>query len=485
MSGNFGTEKEDQAYPEIPEPFKIKMIERISLPAREKRKSLIEKAGYNVFMLQAKDVFIDLLTDSGTAAMSDRQWAGMFETTQAYAGSQSYFSLGKAMKDIFGFKYWIPVHQGRAAENILFSTIAVSSCYVPNNTHFDTTEANIENNKGIPVNFVVEDAYDPQKILPFKGNMDTKKLEAFIKEKTPQKIPLIMITITNNGVGGQPVSMQNIKEVSEISKKYQIPFFIDACRFAENCYLIKQREPEFKDKTIKEIANAIFLCADGCTFSAKKDALTNIGGMLCTNDEDLHTKFSNMLIKIEGFLTYGGLACRDLEAMARGLYEAIDEDYQAYRYGQIVYLAKLLKDGGIPIYEPNGSHAVYIDSQKFLPHIPPEQFPDAALTAHIYLESGVRVVGLGSSASGKIDEKTGKFIPAKIELVRLAVPRRVYTNNHLRYVAECLIKLYREREKVKGLRKTFSPKSLPHFTSQYEIIESPRSRFNVNLKVSV
>jgi tryptophanase len=463
--------KGDQVCPEMPEPFKIKVIERITLPTRQKRKSLIEEASYNVFMLKAKDVFIDLLTDSGTSAMSDHQWAGMFETTQSYAGSQSYFTLGNAMEDIFGFKYWIPVHQGRAAENILFSTIIFPGCYVPSNTHFDTTEANIVNNKGIPVNLVIEDAYDPKKMLPFKGNMDINKLEAFIKEKTPRKIPLVMITITNNGVGGQPVSMQNIKEVSEIARKYQIPFFIDACRFAENCYLIKQREAESKDKTLKEIARTVFSYADGCTFSGKKDALTNIGGMLCTNNEELYTKFTNMLITIEGFLTYGGLACRDLEAMARGLYEAIDEDYQAYRHKQMAYLAKLLKEGGVPIYEPVGSHAIYIDSRQFLPHIPPEQFPDQALTAQLYLESGVRVTGLGSSAFGKIDEKTGRFIPSKMELVRLAIPRRVYTNNHLRYVAECIIKLYHEREKIRGLRRTYTPKALPHFTSRFEIID--------------
>ena len=292
-----------------------------------------------------------------------------------------------------------------------------------------------------------------------------------LQEKTPQKIPLIMITITNNGVGGQPVSVQNIREVSELAKKYQIPFFIDACRFAENCYLVKQRDPESKDKTVKEIARTIFSYADGCTFSGKKDALTNIGGMLCTNNEDLYAKFTNMLMTVEGFVTYGGLACRDLEAMARGLYEAIDEDYQAYRHRQIAYLAELLKKGGIPIYEPVGGHAIYIDSQEFLPHIPPEQFPDGALTAQLYLESGVRVVGLGSSAFGKVDEETGRFIPAKMELVRLAIPRRVYTNNHLRYVAECLMKLYQKREKVRGLRRTYTPKSLPHFTSRFETVD--------------
>ncbi|MGC9345506.1 MAG: tryptophanase [Candidatus Bathyarchaeales archaeon] len=460
----------DEKSPRLPEPFKIKMVEKITLYPREKRKELIQKVNYNVFMLKAEDVFIDLLTDSGTSAMSDRQWAGMIETTQAYAGSQGYYSLEKAMKDIFGFKYFIPVHQGRAAENILFSTMIFPGCYVPNNTHFDTTEANILRNKGIPVNLVTEDAYDSVKVLPFKGNMDTRKLEEFIREKTPEKIPLIMVTITNNGVGGQPVSMQNIKEVSVIAKKYGIPFFIDACRFAENCYFIKQREEGYRNKTIKEIARELFSYADGCTFSGKKEALTNIGGMLCTNSEELYEKFRNLTIVIEGFATYGGLACRELEAMARGLYEVVDENYQVYRHRQVEYLAKILRDGGVPIVEPPGGHAVYIDAKKFLPHIPPEQFPAQALTVQLYIESGVRVAEIGSSCFGKIDEKTGKFIPARMELVRLAIPRRTYTDNHLKYVAECLTMLYKKRNQIKGLRRIYAPKLLGHFTARFEPI---------------
>jgi len=453
---------------ELPEPFKIKMVEKITLHPREKREELIRKAGYNVFMLKAEDVFIDLLTDSGTSAMSDHQWAGMIETTQAYAGSQSYYSLEKTVKDIFGFKHFIPVHQGRAAENILFSTMVSPGSYVPNNTHFDTTEANVLRNKGTPVNLAVEDAYDSAKISPFKGNMDTEKLEDFIREKTPEKIPLIMTTITNNSVGGQPVSMQNIRETSEIARKYGIPFFIDACRFAENCYFIKKREEGYENKTIKEIAREIFSYADGCTFSGKKEALTNIGGMLCTNSEELYQKFKNLLIVIEGFITYGGLACRELEAMARGLYEAIDENYQAYRHRQIEYLAKLLRDAGVPIVEPPGGHAVYVDAKRFLPHIPPEQFPAQALTVQLYIESGVRAAELGSSCFGKIDEKTGEFIPARMELMRLAIPRRTYTDNHLRYVAECLIRLYKKRERIKGLKKVYAPKLLGHFTARFE-----------------
>ncbi|MEM4713230.1 MAG: tryptophanase [Candidatus Bathyarchaeia archaeon] len=458
----------DEMLPSLPEPFRIKMVERIRLHPREVREKLIREAGYNVFMLRAEDVFIDLLTDSGTSAMSDEQWAGMIKTRQAYAGSESFYSLEKAIKDIFGFKYFVPVHQGRAAENILFSTMVSPGCYVPNNMHFDTTEANVLLRGGIPVNLVVEEAYDTQKDLPFKGNMDIEKLERFIKEKTPEKIPLIMLTITNNSAGGQPVSMQNIREVSEIARKYGIPFFIDACRFAENCYFIKMREEGYRNKSIKEIAREIFSYADGCTFSGKKEALTNIGGFLCTNIEELYEKFRNLAIIIEGFITYGGLACRELEAMAIGLYEAIDEEYQAYRHRQVEYFASLLRDGGVPIVEPPGGHAVYIDAKKFLPHIPPEQFPGQALVIQLYIEAGVRAVELGSSCFGKIDETTGKFVPARMELVRLSIPRRVYTDNHLKYVAESLIRLYQKRDQIKGLKRVYAPKLLGHFTARFE-----------------
>jgi len=453
---------------DLPEPFRIKMVERIRLHPRETRERLIREAGYNVFMLRAEDVFIDLITDSGTSAMSDEQWAGMIRTRQAYAGSESYYSLEKAIRDIFGFKYFIPVHQGRAAENILFSTMVSPGCYVPNNMHFDTTEANVLLRGGVPVNLVVEEAFDTQKVLPFKGNMDVDKLEQLIKEKGPAKIPLIMVTITNNGVGGQPVSMQNIREVSEIARKYGIPFFIDACRFAENCYLIKMREEGYRNKSVKEIARELFSYADGCTFSGKKEALTNIGGFLCTNVEELYERFKSLAIAIEGFITYGGLACRELEAMAIGLYEAIDEEYQAYRRRQVDFFASLLREGGVPIVEPPGGHAVYVDAKRFLPHIPPERFPGQALVVQLYVEAGVRAVELGSSCFGKIDEATGKFIPAPMELVRLAIPRRVYTDNHLKYVAESLIKLYEKRDQIKGLKRVYAPKVLGHFTARFE-----------------
>lgn len=458
----------DEDLPWQPEPFKIKMVEKIVLHPRERRKELIEKCGYNVFMLRADDVFIDLLTDSGTSAMSDVQWAGMFETTQAYAGSQSYYSLEKAMRDIFGFKHFVPVHQGRAAENVLFSTMVSAGCFVPNNMHFDTTEANVLRNGGVPVNLAVDEAYDSARVLPFKGNMDVGKLEALIREKGVEKIPLIMVTITNNSAGGQPVSVENIRAVSAVAKKYHIPFFIDACRFAENCYFVQQREKGYAGKQLKEIAREIFSYADGCTFSGKKEALTNIGGMLCVNDDELFERFRSLAIVVEGFVTYGGLACRELEAMARGLYEAVDEAYQVYRHRQVEFLAGLLRAGGVPIVEPPGGHAVFVDAKRFLPHVPAELFPAQALTAELYVESGVRAVEIGSSCFGRVDEATGRFVPARMELMRLAIPRRVYTDNHLRYVAECLIRLFERRDGIRGLRRVYAPKLLGHFTAKFE-----------------
>ncbi len=451
----------------LPEPFKIKMVESIKLSSRSVRERLVKEAGYNVFMLKIDDIFIDLLTDSGTSAMSDSQWSGMLTTKQAYAGTDSYYTLEKTMKKIFGFKFFVPVHQGRAAENILFSTMVSTGKFVPSNMHFDTTEANIMKTGGIPVNLAIDDAYDTTKIVSFKGNMDTVKLENFIHEKGAENIPMIMITVTNNTGGGQPVSMENIRNVSAIARKHKIPFFIDACRFAENSYFIKKREAEYSDKSVVEISREMFSYADGCTFSGKKEALTNIGGMLCTNNEDLHLKFKNLLIVIEGFPTYGGLACRELEAMSRGLHEVIECSYQEYRHAQLEKLADILRRGGVPIVEPIGGHAIYIDAAKFLPHVPHEQFSAQALTAQLYIESGVRAVELGSSCFGKFDEE-GNFIPPKLELMRLAIPRRVYTDNHLRYVAEHIVRLHKNRENIHGLRRTYAPKLLGHFTARFE-----------------
>lgn len=454
-----------------PEPFKIKMIEKIRLPPRDERERLIEEAGFNVFNLKIDDIFIDLLTDSGTTAMSDEQWAAMLTTKQAYAGSNSFYMLEKVVKNIFGFKYFVPVHQGRPGEHILFTNTVKPGNIVPNNSHFDTTHANIKFVGGIPRDFVVEDTYDTGNNMPFKGNMDIEKLDDFVKNNK-DKIPLIMTTITNNTVGGQPVSMENIKKTSEIARNYGIPFFIDACRFAENAYFIKKRESGYKNKTIKEIVREMFSYADGCTFSGKKDALTNIGGILATNDEKLFEKIRNMLVIVEGFPTYGGLACRELAAMAVGLNESTQESYLKARCGQVEYLWERLHDVGIPTVNPAGGHAVFIDGKRFFPNIPQEQFPSQTLTVEIYIESGVRGVELGTSCFGETNPETGELLKLpKLDLLRLAIPRRVYTNNHMDYVADGIIKIFKRREEIKGLRRVYCPPLLGHFLAKFERIK--------------
>ncbi len=449
------------------EPFRIKMIEEIKLPPKKERERLIKEVGFNVFQLKIDDVYIDLLTDSGTSAMSDRQWAEMLLTKQSYAGSNSYYMLEKVFKDIFGFRFFIPVHQGRAGEHILFSSMVKPGNIVPNNSHFDTTHANIKFVGGIPRDFVIEDAYDTEKDVPFKGNINIEKLEDFV-EKNKDNIPLIMTTITNNTVGGQPVSMENIRRTSEIARKYNIPFFIDACRFAENSYFIKTREKGYENKDIKEIAREIFSYADGCTFSGKKDALTNIGGILATNDDELFEKIKDMLVITEGFLTYGGLACRELAAMAVGLKESTQERYLEYRCGQVKYLWEKLHNAGVPTVNPVGGHAVFIDGKRFFPNIPQGQFPSQTLAVELYIESGVRGVEVGTSCFGEVDKKTGKTILPKLDLLRLAIPRRVYTNNHMDYVAESIIKIYKRRREIKGLKRVYAPLLLGHFLARFE-----------------
>lgn len=449
-----------------PEPFRTKMVEEIRLPPREERERLIREAGYNVFQLRIEDIFIDLLTDSGTSAMSDSQWAAMLSTKQAYAGSNSYYALEEAVKEIFGFKHFVPVHQGRAAEHILFSNTLKPGDIVPNNCHFDTTQANVKFVGGIPKNFVVEDAYNTEKSAEFKGNMDTGKLEDFV-EKNREKIPIILSTITNNTVGGQPVSMQNIRQTSEIAKKYGKLFFLDACRFAENAYFIKKLEKGYKNKSIKEIAREMFSYADGCTFSGKKDALTNIGGILAANDEKLFEKIKNMLVVTEGYPTYGGLACRELAAMAVGLRESTKESYLAYRCGQVEYLWGRMREKGIPTVNPAGGHAVFIDGKKFFPNVKQEQFPSQTLAVELYIESGVRGVELGTSCFGETDEN-GKIVLPELDLLRLAIPRRVYSNNQLDYVAESIARIYEKRDSVRGLKRIYVPKLLGHFLAKFE-----------------
>lgn len=451
----------------IIEPFKIKSVEPIRFTTKDERIGLIEKAGYNPFLLHADDVLIDLLTDSGTSAMSSKQWAGIMDGDESYAGSKSFYRFEDTVKNITGMKFIIPTHQGRAAEKILFSIVGGPGKYFPNNTHFDTTRANIEFTGAEADDFIVEVGKHSEIRADFKGNMDTILLEKFIKEKGKENIPLCMITVTNNSGGGQPVSMQNVKEVKEICVKYGIPLFIDACRFAENAYFIKLREKGYRNKSVLEIAQEMFSYADGATMSAKKDALVNIGGFLAMNDENLAMQCRNLLIVTEGFPTYGGLAGRDLEAVAQGLEEIVDEHYLQYRIRSVEYLGEKLVAAGVPIIEPPGGHAIYIDAKRFLPNIPSEQFPGQSIVCELYIEGGIRAVEIGSVMFGKYDEK-GKLMPPPMELVRLAIPRRVYTQSHIDYVIEIIIEAFKNRDQMKGYKIIYEAPMLRHFTARFE-----------------
>lgn len=449
-----------------PEPFRIKMVEPIKLLDRHAREAAICRSGYSLFGLRSEEIFIDLFTDSGTSAMSQTQWAAMFEGDEAYAGARSYFRLAEVVQDIFGFSYFLPTHQGRAAENILSTCLVKPDQYVPSNMHFDTTYANIRARGGRPINLVIDEANHPASYHPFKGNIDIQKLRAFIEEVGSNQIPFGMITMTNNAGGGQPVSMENLQAVSQTYKEFGIPFFIDACRFAENAYFIKLRETNYAAKTLLEISRKIFSLANGMTISAKKDGMVNIGGFIAMNDEVLFEQARNELLLREGFPTYGGLAGRDLDAMAVGFREVLQEDYLAYRLGQTAYLADRLRELEIPIVEPAGGHAIYIDAGKLLPHIPQEQFPAHALTVELYLEGGIRTVEIGSLSFAYPDPETKQMIYPSLELVRLALPRRVYTQSHLDYVAETLGKTAARCAQIPGYRLTYAPKLLRQFTAQ-------------------
>ncbi len=446
----------------IIEPFRIKSVEPIRWTTRAEREQRLKAAHYNLFLLPADDVLIDLLTDSGTGAMSTHQWAAIMEGDESYAGSRSFDRFKSSIQNIFGYRHVIPTHQGRAAERILFSIACKKGDVVPNNTHFDTTRANLEFTGAEALDLVIAEGKQPASTHPFKGNMDVAALEALIERVGSYRVPLVMLTVTNNSGGGQPVSMQNAREVSAVCKRHNIPLYFDACRFAENAWFIKQREPGYAAKTPKQIAQEMFALGDGCTMSAKKDGMANIGGFLCTNDDLLAQQEKDLLILTEGYPTYGGLAGRDLEAIAVGIQEALEEDYLRYRIASTAYLGDHIAAAGVPIVQPPGGHAIYIDARGFLPHIPSDQFPGVALGCELYLEGGVRTVEIGTLMFAK---------SAQMDLVRLAIPRRVYTQSHIDYLVEVILEVWSHREKIRGLRLTYEAPFLRHFTAKLEPLE--------------
>lgn len=459
----------------IIEPFRIKVVEPIRMTTRDERKRLIRAAQYNLFALHADDVMIDLLTDSGTAAMSAAQWSGMMQGDESYAGSPSYYRFEQAVRELMPFEHIIPTHQGRAAERILMGIVAGPDAIIPNNTHFDTTRANIEATGAEARDLVIEEGTDPANPHPFKGNMDLDRLEHLLAEHA-DRVPLVMLTITNNSGGGQPVSMANIRSTKEMCAQYGVPLFIDACRFAENAYFIKMREEGYADTPVPDIVRDMFSYADGMTMSAKKDALVNIGGWLALDDDTWAQEARNQLILTEGFPTYGGLAGRDLEAIAVGLREVVDEDYLEYRMASTRYLGNALIDMGVPIVRPVGGHAVYIDAKAMLPHIPPLEYPGQALAVALYEVGGIRGVEIGSVMFGR--QPDGSEQPASMELVRLAIPRRVYTQSHVDYVIECIEEVNAHKDEIVGFEITEEPPQLRHFTAYFAPLASSPGAFS-------
>ena len=448
----------------IIEPFRIKSVEAVKFTTREQREAALADAGYNVFRLHAEDVLIDLLTDSGTGAMSAAQWGALIQGDESYAGSRSFYRFRDVVADLTGFRHIIPTHQGRAAERILFHTVLEPGDVVPNNSHFDTTRANIEVEQAEALDLVIAEGRVPSALHPFKGNVDLAALERLLDERG-DRVPLVMVTVTNNSGGGQPVSLENLRGVRALCDRYRKPFFLDACRFAENAYFIKRREPGQAGKTPKQVAQEMFALADGCTMSAKKDGLANIGGFLAMNDDELAASCRSLLILTEGFPTYGGLAGYDLEAIARGLEEVVEEPYLRYRIRSTAYLADKLTAGGVPIIQPPGGHAVYLDARAMLPHVPPLQYPGIAIANALYLEAGIRGVEIGTVMFGLHPD--GTEAPGPMDLVRLAIPRRVYTQSHIDLVAEGVLEVFRRREELRGYRITEAPKVLRHFSARF------------------
>jgi tryptophanase len=454
----------------IIEPFRIKMVEPIRRTTRAEREVALARAGLNLFRLRAADVTIDLLTDSGTSAMSARQWAAMLVGDESYAGGRSWERFEKVVRDLTGFTHVIPTHQGRAAERILFSLVGGAGKTIPSNTHFDTTRANIEATGAEALDLPTPEAREPALVAPFKGNMDVGLLERILAERGRERVPLVMLTVTNNSGGGQPVSLANVRAVRRACTAHGVPLYIDACRFAENAWLIREREADQGSRSPREIARELFSLADGCTMSAKKDGLSNIGGFLCTNDPRLAQQEKDLLILTEGFPTYGGLAARDLEAMAVGLEEVLDPDYLAYRFASVRYLAERLHEAGVPTVRPPGGHAVFLDAAAFLPHVPAHQYPGQALATELYLHAGIRSCEIGTVMFGRPDPSGGPDAPARLELVRLAIPRRAYTQSHIDYVLEAVLEVFARRATLRGMRIVEQPRQLRHFTARFEAL---------------